>query len=168
MTASAIQGLHPAPTKHAGLVAWVEQIAALTKPARVHWCDGSEAEKAAIVADLIGKGTLRELDQSKRPGCYYAASDPKDVARVESRTFICSANEIDAGPTNNWADPVEMRARLNGLFGGCMAGRSMYVVPFSTRSAMIAAFSASEPSHQWTRAGFVSAAICSTQAIRPW
>jgi len=131
VTASAIPGLHPAPTAHAGLVAWVEQIAALTRPARVHWCDGSQAEKTAIVADLIAKGTLKELDQTKRPGCYYAASDPKDVARVESRTFICPANEIDAGPTNNWADPVEMRTRLNGLFDGCMAGRTMYVVPFS-------------------------------------
>jgi phosphoenolpyruvate carboxykinase (GTP) len=131
VTASAIPGLHPAPTTHAGLVAWVEQIAALTRPARVHWCDGSEAEKAAIVADLIARGTLRELDQTKRPGCYYAASDPKDVARVESRTFICPEKEIDAGPTNNWADPVEMRTRLNGLFDGCMAGRTMYVVPFS-------------------------------------
>ena len=131
MTLSTIPGLHPAPTTHAGLVAWVEQIAALTRPARVHWCDGSEAEKQAIVADLIGKGTLKELDQAKRPGCYYAASDPKDVARVESRTFICPEKEIDAGPTNNWADPVEMRARLNGLFDGCMAGRTMYVVPFS-------------------------------------
>ncbi len=125
-----IPGLHPAPTSHAGLVAWVEEIAALTKPARVHWCDGSEAEKQAIIADLIDKGTLRELDQTKRPGCYYAASDPKDVARVESRTFICSDGQADAGPTNNWADPVEMRERLNGLFDGCMAGRTMYVVPF--------------------------------------
>lgn len=128
---STIAGLSPAPTRHARLIAWVEQIAALTKPARVHWCDGSEAEKAEIVADLIDKGTLKALDQDKRPGSYYAASDPKDVARVESRTFICSAEEIDAGPTNNWADPVEMRTRLDGLFDGCMAGRTMYVVPFS-------------------------------------
>jgi phosphoenolpyruvate carboxykinase (GTP) len=125
-----IPGLHPAPTEHKGLVAWVEQIAALTKPDRVHWCDGSDAEKSAIVADLIAKGTLKELDQTKRPGCYYAASDPKDVARVESRTFICSQDQADAGPTNNWSDPVEMRARLNGLFDGCMKGRTMYVVPF--------------------------------------
>ena len=125
-----IPGLHPAPTEHKGLVAWVEQIAALTKPDRVHWCDGSAAEKSAIVADLIGKGTLKELDQAKRPGCYYAASDPKDVARVESRTFICSEDAADAGPTNNWSDPVEMRARLDGLFDGCMKGRTMYVVPF--------------------------------------
>lgn len=123
-------GLRPAPTAHAGLIAWVEQIAALTKPAKVHWCDGSEAEKEAITADLLAKGTLKALDQTKRPGCYYAASDPRDVARVESRTFICSDDQADAGPTNNWADPIEMRERLDGLFDGCMAGRTMYVVPF--------------------------------------
>jgi len=130
-SSTAVPGLRPAPTRHQGLLAWVEQIAALTKPARVHWCDGSEVEKAAIIADLIDKGTLKALDQAKRPGGYYAASDPRDVARVESRTFICSEDEQDAGPTNNWADPVEMRTRLNNLFDGCMAGRTMYVVPFS-------------------------------------
>ncbi len=128
---STIPGLRPAPTRHAGLIAWVEQIAALTKPVRVHWCDGSEAEKAAIIADLVERGTLKALDQTKRPGGYYAASDPGDVARVESRTFVCPKDQQDAGPTNNWADPVEMRERLHGLFDGCMAGRTMYVVPFS-------------------------------------
>ncbi len=130
MSMSTTPGLRPAPTHHAGLIAWVEQIAALTRPARVHWCDGSEAEKQAIVADLLAKGTLKALDQDKRPGCYYAASDPRDVARVESRTFICSEDEADAGPTNNWADPIAMRERLAGLFDGCMAGRTMYVAPF--------------------------------------
>jgi len=130
-SAPTIPGLHPAPTRHARLVAWVEQIAALTRPDRVHWCDGSDAEKSLIVADLIDKGTLRALDPIKKPGSYYAASDPKDVARVESRTFICSDDALDAGPTNNWADPIEMRDRLDGLFDGCMVGRTMYVVPFS-------------------------------------
>ena len=131
MTQLSIPGLHPAPTRHARLVAWVEQMAALTKPARVHWCDGSAEEKETIVSDLVARGTLTQLDPVKRPGSYHAASDPKDVARVESRTFICSDEAADAGPTNNWADPVEMRARLDGLFDGCMAGRTMYVVPFS-------------------------------------
>jgi len=130
MSHSTIAGLHPAPTRHAELVAWVERIATLTRPDRVHWCDGSETEKAAIVADLIEKGTLKALDPVKRPGSYYAASDPRDVARVESRTFICPADPKDAGPTNNWSDPAEMRERLNGLFDGCMVGRTMYVVPF--------------------------------------
>ncbi len=130
MNPVSIPGLRPAPTDHARLVEWVERIAALAKPARVHWCDGSDAEKAAIAAELVEKGTLKPLDPVKRPGSFYAASDPRDVARVESRTFICSQQEADAGPTNNWADPAEMRARLDGLFDGCMAGRTMYVVPF--------------------------------------
>ena len=94
---SAIPGLHPAPTRHAGLVAWVEQIAALTRPARVHWCDGSEPEKKALTDEACSKGILIKLDQKKWPGCYYHRSNPNDVARVEQCTFICTASEEEAG-----------------------------------------------------------------------
>lgn len=125
-----IPGLAAAPTRHQQLIAWVNEIAALTRPARVHWCTGSDTEWEALAQELEDAGTLKRLDPAKRPNSFYAASDPRDVARVESRTFICAQNQGDAGPSNNWMDPLVMRAKLARLFSGAMRGRTMYVVPF--------------------------------------
>ena len=119
-----------APTTHEGILNWVSEVAELTRPDRIHWCTGSDEEWVELTDALVQTGTFVRLNEEKKPNSFYAASDPTDVARVEDRTFICSLEEKDAGPTNNWMDPNEMKAIMTDLYRGCMRGRTMYVIPF--------------------------------------
>jgi len=131
VSSSAIPGFADAPTKNKRLLAWVQEVAELTTPDRIEWCDGSDAEWNRLTQELVASGTLTQLNSEKRPNSFLARSHPSDVARVEDRTYICSVKEEDAGPTNNWMEPSEMKTILRSTFKGCMRGRTMYIVPFS-------------------------------------
>jgi phosphoenolpyruvate carboxykinase (GTP) len=119
------------PTTNQKLLSWVSEWAEILQPDDIYWCDGSAEEYERLAEQLVETGTFTKLSEAKRPGSYLALSDPADVARVEERTYICCRDEADAGPTNNWRQPEEMRRELTGLFTGSMRGRTLYVVPFS-------------------------------------
>ncbi len=121
---------HAYPTTHRGIVDFVEGVAAMTRPDRVHWCTGSDEEWTELTEALVASGTFTRLNPALKPNSFHAASDPIDVARVEDRTYICSVDEKDCGPTNNWMDPSEMKSLMRDLYEGCMVGRTMYVIPF--------------------------------------
>jgi len=131
MSSTTIPGFADAPTKNKKLLSWVQEVAELTTPDRISWCDGSDEEWNRLTQELVASGTLTPLNSQKRPNSFLARSNPSDVARVEDRTFICSIKEEDAGPTNNWMEPSEMKTILRETFKGCMRGRTMYIVPFS-------------------------------------
>jgi phosphoenolpyruvate carboxykinase (GTP) len=118
-------------TKHKKLISWVNEWAELCQPEKIHWCDGSEEENQALLDKMVKAGAAVKLDEKKRPGCYYFQSDPSDVARVENRTYISTTLREDAGPSNNWKDPVELKETMKKLYAGCMKGRTLYVIPYS-------------------------------------
>jgi phosphoenolpyruvate carboxykinase (GTP) len=117
--------------KHKKLQEWVDEVANMCQPDQIHWCDGSEEENQRLLKLMVDTGSATLLNQDKRPGCYLFRSDASDVARVENRTYIASHNQEDAGPTNNWIDPVELKKTMTELYKGCMKGRTLYVIPFS-------------------------------------